>query len=377
MLPMAEKILIVDDQPETLRLIGLNLERGGYAISVAQTAEQALAKVQADRPNLIILDVMLPDVSGLELCQRLREREDTAAIPIIMLSAKGDVADKIAGLKSGADEYVTKPIDLAELLARVASLLERTRRLQAGQPGKAGKVITFLGAKGGVGTTTTLLNVGITIAAQGPRVVAAELRPYRGSFPLMLGLQNPPSFGDLLAKAPAEITPRTLSDRLIQHVSGLKVLCAPDALDPRLDLKEAQAQAIVQGLAGAADYLLVDVAPAPTSGNQVTFSLSRTIIMVLEPVRDCLEAGAAMAAWVKGQVGAGCELRLAVVNRASMASPVSMREVQDRIGWPIAGVIPLGADECARAQLLGMPVLQSQPEVFVARALKELGAKLV
>ena len=162
---MPENILIIDDQPEMLRLLGMTLEKRGFQISVAQSAAAALARIQVSKPDLIILDVMLPDISGIELCGQLRGQPETAEIPILMLSALGQVPDKVAGLKSGADEYLVKPIDAAELVARVDGLLERVRRLKVPPAAPAAKIVTFLGAKGGVGTTTTAVNIGAALGA--------------------------------------------------------------------------------------------------------------------------------------------------------------------------------------------------------------------
>ena len=109
---MNETILIAEDEPQMLRLLGMTLEREGYRITAAQTAVATRAQLQKTTPDLIILDVMLPDMSGLALCQELRQQPATAATPILMLSALGQVTDKVAGLKAGADEYVVKPIEL-------------------------------------------------------------------------------------------------------------------------------------------------------------------------------------------------------------------------------------------------------------------------
>jgi CheY-like chemotaxis protein/MinD-like ATPase involved in chromosome partitioning or flagellar assembly len=369
---MKEKILIVDDEPNMLKLLGLTLEHEGYEIAVAQDAEQAMAKVQAQKPDLVILDVMLPRVSGLELCQQLRDRPDTANLPIIMLSAKGEVPDKVAGLKAGADEYVVKPVDTAEFLARVASLLERVRRFRAEQPSKAGKVISFIGAKGGVGTTTTVLNLGVAAAMQGSAVVAVEFRPYLGSFPVLLGLPTTKGLEELLDMEPGMITAHELSRRLSSHSSGLQVLCAPRVLNPEARIDSKRGEAILEGLAGVADYVLVDLPAHPSPASQTAIRCSRRVFLVVEPVRDCIEAGCAMAAYLKTQASAGTDVRVVIVNRAQLASPTAPGEIQTRLGCQVAGAIPPAADECSRAQHIGSPLTQCQPEAFASQAFREL-----
>ncbi len=126
---MKSKNMIVDDEPNILRLIGYSLEAAGYEIVTAKTGAEALKVVALEQPDLIVLDVMLPDMSGMDVCQQLRKNPQTTDLPIIMLSARAQVADKVEGLKAGADEYATKPVDAEEMTARVAALLERREHL--------------------------------------------------------------------------------------------------------------------------------------------------------------------------------------------------------------------------------------------------------
>ena len=104
---MSARILVVDDEPSLLRLIAYVLETEGYETITASSGMEALDQVQTGQPDLVILDVMLPDISGIDVCQQLRDKPETALLPIIMLSARTQVPDKIRGLQAGADEYVT------------------------------------------------------------------------------------------------------------------------------------------------------------------------------------------------------------------------------------------------------------------------------
>lgn len=147
---MAEKLLIVDDDVNALKLIGYTLYREGYEIVVAQSGQEALAKAQKETPQLVILDIMMPGMDGYEVCRRLRATPQTAQVPVIMLTAKSQVEDKVAGFQAGADDYLTKPVIPAELVARVKALLLRSTYAA---PARA-KSIALIGAKGGVGVTT-------------------------------------------------------------------------------------------------------------------------------------------------------------------------------------------------------------------------------
>jgi phosphate regulon transcriptional regulator PhoB len=123
------QILVVDDEPDLVELVSYNLKNEGFKVSSASNGENALEKVRKGEYNLIILDLMLPGIQGVELCRMLRSNPRTETIPIIMLTARGEVADKIRGLEIGADDYMTKPFSPKELVARVNTVLRRTGAL--------------------------------------------------------------------------------------------------------------------------------------------------------------------------------------------------------------------------------------------------------
>ncbi len=128
------KILIVEDEEHIRQLVTLYLEKEGFAVEVAADGRAALSKVNATKPDLVVLDLMLPEIDGWEVCRELRRSPLTEALPIIMLTARDDLIDRILGLELGADDYLTKPFNPRELVARVRAVLRRTTR--SGAPGK-------------------------------------------------------------------------------------------------------------------------------------------------------------------------------------------------------------------------------------------------
>ena len=130
----SDTILAVDDEVHILELISFNLKAAGYHVVTALTGEEALKRCEVERPSLVLLDIMLPGIDGLEVCRRLKGDRMTSNIPIIMLTARGDEVDKILGLELGADDYITKPFSVRELAARVKSLLRRVAPQQESEP---------------------------------------------------------------------------------------------------------------------------------------------------------------------------------------------------------------------------------------------------
>jgi phosphate regulon transcriptional regulator PhoB len=122
----AQKILVVEDEPDIRKLVQYNLTQERFNVLEAEDGEQALKLLQREKPNLVILDLMLPGVSGLELCKLLKQRSETAKLPILMLTAKAGEADRIVGLEMGADDYLAKPFSPREMVARVRAILRRS-----------------------------------------------------------------------------------------------------------------------------------------------------------------------------------------------------------------------------------------------------------
>lgn len=127
-----ERVLIVDDDPDILRLVSYNLSQAGFDVVTAGNGRKALETVQKHPPGLIILDLMLPDIDGMEVCRTLRQRENSRRIPIIMLTARSEEIDRVVGFELGADDYVMKPFSPRELVLRVKSILRRMKEDHSG-----------------------------------------------------------------------------------------------------------------------------------------------------------------------------------------------------------------------------------------------------
>lgn len=131
---MPEKILLVDDDLDTLRLVGLMLERQGYEVCTAKDGTQGLSMATSEIPDLVLLDVMMPDIDGYEVARRLRADPVTAEIPIIMFTAMSQMDDKVAGFEAGADAYLTKPTPPRELFAYLKAILARSQKSRRANP---------------------------------------------------------------------------------------------------------------------------------------------------------------------------------------------------------------------------------------------------
>jgi two-component system phosphate regulon response regulator PhoB len=149
---MKPHILIVEDESALVELLRYNLEKEGFRVSAATDGEEALAAIADTRPDLVVLDWMLPLVSGLEVCRQIRRKPETRDVPVIMLTARGEEADRVRGLEGGADDYITKPFSPSELVARVRAVLRRSR------PAAGADVLTYAGVVMDLGSHRVLRN---------------------------------------------------------------------------------------------------------------------------------------------------------------------------------------------------------------------------
>lgn len=128
---MKQKILIVEDEPEIAELIRMHMDRNGFITTVVHSGKAGMDEIAQRRPDCVLLDLMLPDLDGLEVCRRLRRNEETEKLPVIMVTAKGEESDVVTGIELGADDYITKPFSPRVLVARVKSVLRRTNAFES------------------------------------------------------------------------------------------------------------------------------------------------------------------------------------------------------------------------------------------------------
>ena len=223
---MTAKIMIVDDDAETIEFLTLILTRQGYQVIAATNGMESLRLAHSENPDLIVLDVMMPDIDGYEVARSLRRRPETAVIPILMFTAKTQVEDKVAGYESGVDIYLTKPVHPMELHANIKALLVK-RAASAETIGEHGHVIGVIAAKGGLGVSTTALNLAISYHEKyKDNVIAAELKPGQGSWASELDFSDPCGLCNLLEMNVSEITSTAVEGQLVTTPFNVRLLLA-------------------------------------------------------------------------------------------------------------------------------------------------------
>jgi CheY-like chemotaxis protein/MinD-like ATPase involved in chromosome partitioning or flagellar assembly len=360
---MAEKILIVDDDLDSLKLIGLMLQRQGYEVVAANAGMQALAKAASDHPNLIILDIMMPDMDGYEVCRRLRANAETRSIPIIMFTAKTLVDDKVAGFEAGADDYLTKPTHPAELASRVKNVLARTATQPKNKEVARGTAIGIIGVKGGVGTSTVALNLTAALHARGENPLLADFRLGAGSIGPMLGLNQITGMANVLNKPVTEIRSGLIEREVVLHQSGLRVLLSSyRSKEGQLNYTPEAASALIRTLRATGALTIYDLGSGLPP---MTAKLQRDmdqIILIVEPNPVSLILARDILQEIETPSSGADRIHIVVVNRIQSTLQTPWHEIEHSLSHELLAIIPAAHDHLFTAMRAGSPVVVAQPE---------------
>lgn len=371
---MPDKILIIDDDVDTLKLVGLMLERQGYEIAVASNGAQGIRKATTERPNLILLDVMMPDMDGYEVTHRLRSDPALAHIPIIMFTAKSMVDDKVAGFEAGVDDYLTKPTHPAELTAHVKAVLARAVSSKP-EPSRGDKatVITFLGARGGMGTSTLALNIALSLQSSGHDVIFAELNPGRSTSALDLGIDERKGLSNLLGRSLKDIHLRSVEAELLSHRTGLRLLLG-DFQPGATELEQAipQMEAIVSNLGAMANAVILDLGSGMRPYVKPILELSDRLVLVVEPVYPSTQVGLAIANDLEASGYARHKIHLALLTRMRTSLQIPWRQLQTDFGLELAGIVSPAPEQAHQASQSGTPLLLMEPNSLVADQIRKM-----
>ncbi|HET7087877.1 MAG TPA: response regulator [Anaerolineae bacterium] len=365
---MNERILIIDDDPDALTLIGLTLERRGYSVLKAAGGSEALMMIESDRPDLVLLDLMMPHMDGYEVCRRIKADPRLTGIPIVMLTAKAQMASQVEGYRVGADDYVTKPVHPDDLASHIHAVLERAKEWQPKKTG--GRVVGVIGVKGGVGTTTVAVNVAVTLAAA-RRTILADFDA-GGTAAIHLGFSALPEPEGLASLPASAIDQDSVAKSLVAHDSGLHFLPpANGALVPE------QAAAIFSHLLDLCEVCVLDLGGGLSVVSRALLERCDLVLMALDSDRAAvLQAQRLLLALTELGVNRS-RLRMVWANRSGLDEQAALGTLRAAVGEAPIHVVDPAAELAHRSVESGQPLVLSDPDSAAAIELRELGQSVL
>ncbi|HSD83114.1 MAG TPA: response regulator [Anaerolineae bacterium] len=364
---MTQTILVVDDDLDTLTLIGLTLQRRGFTVLKAQSGPEALEKLHTDLPDLMIVDVMMPHMDGYEVCRAVKADSRTAHLPVVMLTAKAQTASQLEGFRAGAIDYITKPVHPQDLVARIATVLERA---QAAQADDGPIVIAVAGAKGGVGATTLAVNMAAALAAQ-QRTLLIDLEA-SGTDAIHLGLEPQHGLADLLEMEGGPNDPIALEQAITLHASGLQLLAAADtAIDP------ARVGLILNHAAALCDVCVLDLGWGISHVTRLIAQRCKSFNVVLDSDRVTLGQTNRLLQLLKESYVPPEAIKLVWIDRQGLPIEAGHTTIAAMLGRAPDVTIESAADALYQALDKGQPLVLSQPDHPAAVKMRKLAESLL
>jgi pilus assembly protein CpaE len=357
------RILVIDDDLDLLQMMKLILQRTGHEAILTGDGLDGLAKAQQLRPDLAIVDVMMPGMNGYQVVRKLREDPATAEMAVLVLTARAQAVDRDAAMAVRADAYMSKPVSPAELVQAINGLLDKHSQRSL-LPNLA---LTLLGLRGGVGTTTLAVNLALTLCQPGREVCLMDLCMRSGHAAMQMRLQAKNTWAEAVAQVNS-LSPDVLGKLLLRHESGVRLLASPFIPPAHAPTGEAAARllGLVKPMFGAT---VVDLGALDDPGRAIV-QASDFVVIVLSPEVASLQTTAATLRVLKSLNIPEAQVLLAL-NQTMIKPGLSAAAIEKALGRPLAVSVPYD-DGQLPALGQGTPLALSQPNSPLASGVKQL-----
>ena len=374
------RILIIDDDPIICKMVSAILGNAEHDVITAPDGMQGLKIVESERPNAIITDVNMPGIDGYEVARRLRRNPQFARIPILVLTSQSSLEEKLSAFEAGADDYMSKPFEPAELVARLAKLLRWSEALRGVQQdlssAEQAQVIAVHSLRGGIGCFSMAVNLALGLnGLWQSSTLLLDLALVAGQVALMLDNPLKRTWADLAHYAPQEVDLDLLGSIISKHESGLDFVAAPAHPEEVEQLTGELLKAALDLLRTRYSYIVADV--AHDFGNIAIQALDAadTIVLLLAPDMSSVRA-AAVALDTYGKLDYQAEKLKLVLNRTFQRNGLARKSVEAALHVPISLEIPFAPEQFVSAINLGKPLLFSNPEDPVSALLEDFAFRL-
>jgi len=371
------RVLLIDDEPFYYKLLNRPMKDAGHQFDYSKTGKEGLAKISATKPEVIIVDLRLPDISGHDILERLRRDSEYSNIPVIVITAKNELGDKLKAFELGADDYLIKPFQPEELVARMRILARRGRAMKiVSQMEKSDEKLTTIIAihslRGGVGTTSISVNLALAIKqiwAKETLLVDAVFSA--GQVAMMLNTKPRFSWEDFAEVELKNIDEELIGNIVTKHPTGLSFVAAPRSPIAIDSFSDDFWKTVLSKLAKQYEFIVIDTAHDFTDITIQMLNFANNLVLVVAPEMSSLRA--AMSAMdIYDKLGFPVEKIKLLLNSNSSIVGIRQAQIEKVLGHPVDFVIPYEPEEVIRAVNFGEPFFLKNSALPISMKLEDM-----
>ncbi|HSL45287.1 MAG TPA: response regulator [Anaerolineales bacterium] len=374
------RVLLIDDEPFYFKLIRNALKEAEYELEYAKSSSEGLATIPAFEPEMLIVDLKLPDMDGFQILERLRRDPKFGYVPVIVITSKDELSEKLKAFELGADDYLVKPFQPQELVARMGILARRGRAMQIAQKETKSvtdaNIITVHSLRGGLGCSSIAVNLGLAFQKLwGKQTLLVDGVLTAGQVSLMLDAKPTATWENLVGVEMENVDDVVVSEIMCPHKSGIRYIAAPRYPIAADTFTNDLLRHFIEKIKSQNNFIVVDTAHDFSDMTIQMLTMSSTILLVMAPEMASLRTTMS-ALEIYDRLGIALDKVKIALNHNSANSAIKQTQLEKVLKHPIDFVLPYEAGEVNRALNFGQPFILNNPDLPVCLVLEKMAYAL-
>src|SRR5215212_8584228 len=374
------RVLLIDDEQFYFKMLQKSLKEAEYQLEYAKSGSEGLAKIPSFEPEMLIVDLKLPEMDGFEILKRLRRDPKFSYIPVIVITSQDELSEKLKAFELGADDYLVKPFQPEELVARMGILARRRRAMQMAQKETTGTsestLVTVHSLRGGLGCSSIVVNLGLALhKLWGKQTLLIDSVLTAGQVALMLDAKPTATWENLVGLNAESLDDVVLGEIMCSHKSGIRYIASPRFPIAADTFTNETLRLFIEEIKSYNDFIVVDTSHDFSDMAIQMLSMSSTILLVLAPEMASLRTTMS-ALEIYDRLGIPLEKVKIALNNNSSNPAIKQAQLEKVLKRPIDFVLPFEAGEVNRALNFGQPFILNNPDLPICLVLERMAYAL-
>jgi pilus assembly protein CpaE len=374
------RVLLIDDEQFYFKLMQKALKEAEYKLEYAKSGNEGLAKIPSFEPEMLIVDLKLPELDGFEILKRLRRDPKFSYVPVIVITSKDELSEKLKAFELGADDYLVKPFQPEELVARMGILARRGRAMQRAQKettsASEATIVTVHSLRGGLGCSSIVVNLGLAFQKLwGKQTLLIDAVLTAGQVALMLDAKPTATWQNLVGLATENLDDMIIGEIMGSHKSGIRYIASPRYPIAADTFSHETLRVLIERIKRLHDFVIIDTSHDFSDMTIQMLSASSTILLVMAPEMASLRTTMS-ALEIYDRLGIPLERVKIALNNNSSNPAIKQAQLEKVLKRPVDFVLPFEAGEVNRALNFGQPFILNNPDLPICLVLEKMAYEL-